>query len=313
MTQSSITVTAAVCTYQRHERALAAVGSLLRQTLSPKRFKVLVVDNDRAEAGKLAEMLLDLGRGPVRVNCVTEPVLGVSHARNTALRACDSDVIAFLDDDALADPPWLECLLGVFETNANGIGAVGGKVVGDWSLPRPKWLPDSLLGYLSLIDWSPERIEVSPPLWLAGTNIAYSAQYLRSIGGFRTDLGRKGSLLISNEETEACSALRRKGQRVLYDPAAVVHHFIPAERLQQTWFRQRAFWQAVSDAFMYSNLQSAPEIPFRAIGRYGDALQDRSLEALFLGHENAELFGLQIEAIYQVALAFMRGTMSWKR
>jgi hypothetical protein len=187
---------------------------------------------------------------------------------------------------------------------------VGGKVTPVWQTPRPAWLPDALLSYLSLVDWGPERTTLSPPKYLAGTNIAYPADLLRRLGGFRTDLGRAGESLVSNEELEMCDRIRAGGFDIVYCPQAVVAHAIPAGRLTQPWFRRRVFCQAVSDAVMNAPKRSVARAP--ALDDYFGLLAsaDRSVDRLFSHQEDPELFHRQCKAIYGLAQLLFKGETS---
>src|SRR6185437_15263793 len=98
-----LTITAAICTYKRSSQAMQAIRSLLDQTLARARYRILVVETPPSD-GRLTSYVAEFPDGAVEACVITEPVLGVSHARNTALRSCTTDLIAFLDDDALASP-----------------------------------------------------------------------------------------------------------------------------------------------------------------------------------------------------------------
>jgi cellulose synthase/poly-beta-1,6-N-acetylglucosamine synthase-like glycosyltransferase len=237
-----LTITGVICTDGNTHLLPQAINSLCKQAIDRERFHLCVVDNSSGTV----PMCLPEAFSSWPVDVLREAVVGLSNARNAALRVCNSDVIAFMDDDALADAGWLGALLQAFEEEAH-VGAAGGRVTGMWGHQRPHWLPSSKLGFLSLVDWGSERCELFSPRWLAGTNIAFSTETLRKVGGFRTDLGRRGGGLLGNEELDATARVRAAGMRVVYEPNAVVQHLIPPERLTHKWFRRRAFWQAISD------------------------------------------------------------------
>lgn len=70
---------------------------------------------------------------------------------------------------------------------------MGGPVEPLWEAPRPAWLPDRFLPYLSTIDWGEETFTVDAERYLIGTNVAYRREAVLAVGGFRTDLGRRGT------------------------------------------------------------------------------------------------------------------------
>ena len=104
-----LSITAAVCTRNRPGQLARALESLLAQYPAPA--EVIVIDN---APGDPAAAVLIADRFP-GVRYLREPVPGLDFARNRALHAAVGDVVAFLDDDAVAGPGWCEALRLVFE------------------------------------------------------------------------------------------------------------------------------------------------------------------------------------------------------
>lgn len=246
MTASSTdaAVSAVICTRDRPAYLKKAIGSLVDQTLPRDRYEVIVVDN--ASPGE-TRAVFDTFAGVPNVRYVCEPVVGLSQARNTGWQAAAADLVAYLDDDAVAAPDWLERIAHAFGTVQPAPGCVGGRVLPIWEAPRPPWLPPELESSLTIVDWgdSPAFIDLDRQ-FLAGTNVAYPRSLLCSVGGFATSLGRKGSNLLSNDEVLVSRALHRQGKRSYYDPRICVSHHVPSQRLTRAWFYRRCFWQAIS-------------------------------------------------------------------
>ena len=78
--------------------------------------------------------------------------------------------------------------------------------------------------------------------------MAFPRDLLRAVGGFHEALGRRGHSLLSMEEVLVREQLKSAGHTCLYEPRALVHHRIPAERLARSWFIRRTFWNGVSTA-----------------------------------------------------------------
>ena len=241
-------VTVAVCTHRQYGGLERTVASLLEQVYSRNGYRLLVVDNAPAAEDDCARALSPYKNTAKRLEIVIERRLGVSQARNRALKECNTEILAFIDADCVADPDWLEHLVACFHASRTPIGAVGGMIVPVWAAPPPQWLTGHLESYLSLLDLGPESIE--NPRRLVGCNIAYSTRALRQVGGFRPYLGRVGTCLLSNEEVAVFRGFRRRGINLIYEPGAVVKHAVPVERMSREWFRKRVFWQAVSDVLL---------------------------------------------------------------
>lgn len=242
-------ITVAVCTYDRYALLKHALASLTRQTLSPADFRIVVVDNSPGRGA--GEDFAARHRGIANLDYRFADRPGLSNARNAALAACSDELIAFIDDDAIARPEWLAALVAAFDALGPSAAVVGGAVELLWSKPRPPWLDDAFLSLLSALNWGPARREIVPPReWLVGTNIAFRRPALAAAGGFSTLLGRygHGAALLSNEEVETLDRIRSAGGGLYFEPAAIVDHHVHPERLTREWLRRRIVWQRISEA-----------------------------------------------------------------
>jgi glycosyltransferase involved in cell wall biosynthesis len=239
-----------ICTCERYGLVGEAIESVLRQDYPA--LELIVVDNSADAADARAFAAHHAGREKIRF--VYEPIQGLSQARNTGIEAAQGDIVAFMDDDAIAEPGWAKNLVATFHAFPN-TGCVGGRILPRWLAPRPNWLDDGSLGYLSIVDWGDTPREMKSGEWVAGCNIAYDRTLLRDVGGFPTSLGRKGigSSLLSNDESTVNHHIKLRGRAIMYAPSAIVQHQIPAERLTKKWFLRRAAWQGVSDFVAFSS------------------------------------------------------------
>jgi glucosyl-dolichyl phosphate glucuronosyltransferase len=126
-----------VCAYSfnRWEELLLAVQSLEAQILKP--LEVIVVIDHNAELFAQASKVFEAHTNVQVLENRFER--GLSGARNSGLHTARGEVIAFLDDDAMAAPDWLERLAAAY-SDPNTLG-VGGEIVPAWRGPRPDWFP----------------------------------------------------------------------------------------------------------------------------------------------------------------------------
>jgi glucosyl-dolichyl phosphate glucuronosyltransferase len=241
------TISVTIATYERYELLGGAIESLLKQDLDAADYEIIVVDNSRdldaaAKFGKRYE-------GIENVRYLLETTRGNAHAYNKGASLSRGRIFALIDDDGIAARDWMRQLIAAFDAYGGRAGCVGGRIVPRWTTPRPDWLPDELLGYLSIVDWGAAMRELGPDEWLAGCNLAFDLEVLRAAGGFNSALGRKGSeaILLSNTEIYAYERVRQLGKAVVYAPAAVVEHIIDPSRTTQEWMRRRVAWQVISD------------------------------------------------------------------
>ncbi|KAB1146647.1 glycosyltransferase family 2 protein [Streptomyces luteolifulvus] len=242
--RSAPTLSVVVCAYtlDRWEDLRAAIGSVLAQE-RPADEVVLVVDHNQALLERAERELTGVRVVPSRGR------RGLSGGRNTGVEVAHGDVVAFLDDDATAEPGWTGRLLAPYGDPR--VAGVGGFVRPRWSTGRPVWFPaefDWVVGcsYRGL----PER--ATPVRNFIGANMSFRRTELLAAGGFLGTLGRVGTRPAGCEETEMCLriAARRPEAVLLYDPAVQVRHRVPEARTHWSYFRSRCYGEGLSKALV---------------------------------------------------------------
>ncbi|MFE6936639.1 glycosyltransferase family 2 protein [Streptomyces sp. NPDC057699] len=238
-----------ICVYteERWQDILDAVASVRAQSL-PAGEILLVVDHNPALLRRLTE---EFGDGPgVRVLANAGP-RGLSAGRNTGIAAARGAVVAFLDDDAVAEPDWLRRLDQGYDDPE--VMAVGGRTLPSWaSGRRPVWFPEEF-------DWvvgcsyrglPPGRARVRNVL---GGNSSFRRTAFDAAGGFATGIGRDGDKRpLGGEETELCIRLSRALPHavLLIDDRAVIRHKVPGARERFGYFRTRTYAEGLSKALV---------------------------------------------------------------
>lgn len=251
----AIQISAIICTYNRSHYLHKALNSLINQTLSKDDYEILVIDNGSSDdTKKVTEGFFHIQN----LRYIYEPILGLSQARNTGWKNAKGKYIAYLDDDAVASPQWLEKIVEAFERVKPMPGCIGGKIEPIWESARPPWLSERALTLLPIIDWAATPIILNNNQWLAGANMAFLAGLLRTAGGFNENLDRKGSRFLYGSDILLEKYIRSKGYHCFYHPEIIVKHHIPSSRLTQGWFLNRSFGQGVSDGLIHIYQESPP-------------------------------------------------------
>jgi GT2 family glycosyltransferase len=237
-------ISVVVCAYadERWSDLIAAVESVRAQTVRPSEIVVVVDGNDRLRARAAA-------RWEDAVVVANSDERGLSGARNTGVGVSHGTILAFLDDDAVAAPDWLERLCRGYEDPA--VLGVGGAVKPLWVRGRPAWFPPEF-------DWvvgcshSGMPDAPRPVRNLVGANMSFRRDVFAVAGGFRNELGRVGRHPAGCEETELCirANAARRGGKILYDPTAVVRHRVTRERQTLRYFSRRCYAEGRSKALL---------------------------------------------------------------
>lgn len=297
-----------VATYDRYDVLVDAIASLLAQDIAEGVLEIIVVDNSPNQ--EAAAQFAGRYEGEPRVNYLFERKPGLSNARNVGIANAKAGIVAFIDDDAIAEPGWAGEVLDAFETLGPDAGCVGGRILPKWVSPQPHWLPDSLLGYLSIVDWGGQRRVLGANEWLAGCNIAFRKEVLLAVGGFTESLGRIGSgiALLSNEDNDMIERVKGAGKSIVFAPAALVYHVIDPARLTRQWFLRRSAWQAASD-FIRDAKVTSKYASVATTRLFGDLPKLGDLPGLGFFHEtnDSDEFGWQVGMMYDMVVMSLAG------
>jgi glycosyltransferase involved in cell wall biosynthesis len=240
--EPTLTVSVVICTYteERWDELTDAIVSVQRQEFDAAEI-VVVVDHCPALFARAVREL----RG-VTVIANRYPK-GLSGARNTGIAVATGDIVAFLDDDAAAAPGWLSALVAPYADEA--VLGVGGQVLPNWQTDRPGWFP-SEFDWVVGCTYRGLATERTPVRNYIGANMSLRRHLLLDSGGFATSLGRIGTTPLGCEETELCIRVQRDHPNGvhLYEPAAIVHHRVPAARGTWSYYRSRCYSEGLSKA-----------------------------------------------------------------
>jgi glucosyl-dolichyl phosphate glucuronosyltransferase len=233
-----------ICAYTdaRWDQLVQAVESVRSQTVAAREI-IVVIDHNPA--------LLERTRSQISGVTVLEngSARGLSGARNTGISAAGGEILAFMDEDAVAEAEWLE-RLGAAYADPRVVG-VGGAIVPLWVRGRPSWFPEEF-DWVVGCTYRGMPTAPAPVRNLIGCNMSFRRRVFEAIGGFRSGIGRIGTRPVGDEETEFCiRASQRWTQGImLYEPQARVHHRVPEQRANWSYFRSRCYAEGLSKALI---------------------------------------------------------------
>ncbi len=219
ITQERLTVSVVIATAGRRQCLPNCIASLRRQTYRPLEL-VVVVGPSQDGSHDYASSLTD-----AKVTRVDR--LNASFARNTGVRLASGDIIAFIDDDAIATPTWLEELVAVFEAEGSTCGGVAGLVVNENAPGRPIQSMNNTLSDLGeTVEWRLAPSGFNDPegeqfIYFMGANMAVRRDAILAAGGFDESY----SYLF--EDADLSVGIIKAGYRLFHHPRALVHH-LPA-------------------------------------------------------------------------------------
>jgi len=268
------TVSVVICTRTRPEMVDVCLESLLQQDYPS--FEVLIVDN--TDDGRFKSRM----SGDRRIRVVRESRPGLSLARNTGVLNARYDILAFTDDDVIAEQGWIRVLASALEDDS--IAGVTGLVVPaeletaaqrefEWYGGMGKGAERRLNQGSALTAWQ----TIGAQEVGVGANMAFRRSVFERVGGFDEALGA-GTVTLGAEDLDFFHRVLRAGLTICYEPVARVRH---RHRRTIAELRRQIFSNGCSYSVYLLKIWSRRSVPRRDVatfaawwiaGRIGTAL-----------------------------------------
>jgi glycosyltransferase involved in cell wall biosynthesis len=303
-------VSVVLCTYSLdvYDHFREAADSILDQTYEDVELVVVVDGTDgvfervRDEYG---------GTDGVVIHCNDEN-LGLLKSRNKGAELASGDVVAFTDDDAVADEDWIAELVETYETR--DALAAGGKMTPAWVAGKPTFLPSEFYWLVGVTHrgFADGPGEVRNTF---GANLSFRRDVFLELDGFDPNIGgRKGDKNLQGGETELAARLRREyGEGVWYNPDAEVAHKVFEYRTDPVWLLKRAFWQGYSKRAMETLVPDSTDEESEFLGQLlFRFVPDRSKRAVAEPSAAQALQALSLVVFTGVVgMGYLYGTWKW--
>lgn len=217
----------AVITKNRPKILYKCLSNVFNQDLMPN--QIIVVDSSENDESKklISKKFPSIDYYKLKLESGSQPRL-----RNLAIKNCNTDILAFLDDDGFAKKKWLKNLDTTYKKNPNIVG-VGGRIIQGKPIRLNSKNINKVCGLFDFYRWSygssnivgNELIQVKH---FQGTNMSFKLKALKSIGGWDKKLCHG---YASFEETDVCLRLYLSGKKLIFNPkATVVHGLAPRDK-----------------------------------------------------------------------------------
>lgn len=240
-----------ICSRNRAHEIVNCLPGIATQAKQFPDVEVIVVDNGSTDNTKevVSENSTSLNY-PFRY--VYEGIPGLTQARNRGRQEAKGKVLAYLDDDTLLKPNWIEKVRQHFLDEKSD--CLGGKVSIDLGGQMPFPFDESMMWFFMASTMGEQPRMLHHPEHPIGCNMAFTTKVFDAIDGFNTNLKLYG------DETDFFRRVFEKGFTVYYDPSVEVSQFIPAERLTMNELKEKSYkWGKGSATHWLLKTNSTPK------------------------------------------------------
>jgi len=234
-----IQISVVICTYNRAELLSGALRSLVKQSLDPKCYEIIVVDNVSTDnTSEVVNTFQDMYSEHTIIR-IYEPQQGLGYARNTGFKNARGRYVGYIDDDAFAGYDWLKSALELFKSVMHTPVCLGGPIFPFYNTPKPKWFKDDY----ETRKWGDQIRRLDPGESFSGSNMIWSKKFLEQVNGFNVRLGVKGEYLSLGEENELFQQIWRLIDDPIfyYSPKLLVRHLVLPFKMTVLYLLKRSF------------------------------------------------------------------------
>lgn len=231
----SIIFSVVVATHDRQQLLQKCLASLASQSLSQKMFEVIVIDNNSSD--NTSVVIKNYYKKITNFSTIFESKEGLGLARQIGANNAKRIWLAYIDDDACADPNWLKNAK-IFINRYNSASAFGGPYDRYCNAQIPDWFPKEygVLNHGTEI----KKLDLTDN-WLTGSNFFVKTSVLKKIGGFDGSLGMRGKSLGYGEETQVLVKIKNLGLSIFYVPSIKVTHNLAEKKLSLKWMLKYSY------------------------------------------------------------------------
>ena len=235
-------------TYNRAESLKKTLVSLASAELPPNfQVQVTVIDNNSTDkTPRIVEEMMPHFT-VIKLEYLFEKEQGRSFALNTGIKNADGELLSAIDDDEEIDKQWFVEVEKTFRERWKELDFLSGKILPNLEIEPPVWVEPLKVGALCWRDFGDEEwvYDVSTPM-ITGAHGIFKTDVFKEIGFYNEHIGVRGKGFISGEDDVFYEQLIKSGKHGIYNPKLIMYHYVPAYRLDKSYFRQWLFGVGIS-------------------------------------------------------------------
>jgi len=243
-----------ICTYNREKYLPLALYSLIKQTIKPEDYEIIIVNNNSTDRTEEISKKFIESNPQLNVKYVVEKQKGLSAARNRGILESSGEIIVFIDDDAEVTDNYLEEGIKFFE-NYPYVDAMGGKIIPKYENgEEPKWMSVFLWGLVTKSDWGDKVRKYPYSKYPPGCSMAFRKKVFSEVGMFNSNL------FLRCDDKYIFRQLDLFNKKYLYNPDFVLYHNIDNNRLSIESIKKISMVVGASERIRLSNSSFAKKV-----------------------------------------------------
>ena len=208
-----------VCTHNRSSMLADCINSLLNQNIDLENFEILIVDNNSTDNTK--DITAEFCKKHSNIKYFFEQTIGYSSPRNCGWKNASGKIVAYIDDDEIAAPNWIENIINSFQIEEKP-DIIGGICEVKYDETPPEWFTNSM----GATNKNRQKglLNHRADSYLGCGNIALKKDVLEKLNGFSNDFNMKDGFLMMGEDTDICQRAKSAGFRLYYNPEIIICH-----------------------------------------------------------------------------------------
>ena len=246
MVSKDLKISVIIPTYNRANYLDKLLEKLSNQSISKSNYEIIVVDNNSIDNTKgIVNKYINFNK--ISIKYVFESHQGLHFSRHTGAKVSNSEILAYIDDDAICNKDWLKELLKAY--SKEDVDCAGGKIIIRWDKKIPLWIVP-YEGALGRLDYGPKSRILNYGEYIYGANFSIRKKVLFDVGGFNPD--QIGEYLIGDGEIGLCKKLYKKGIKIAWVPNAIVWHIqISSKNATKIDIKRRFINNGIADAYAF--------------------------------------------------------------
>jgi glycosyltransferase involved in cell wall biosynthesis len=241
-----------ICAYNRAQLLSLCIESINALNFPKENYEVLIIDNNStdntADICKAAITKFSL----LTIRYFHEPNQGVAYSRTRGAKEAKGNIIAYIDDDCLADANWLNEIVNFYNSHEECMSS-GGRIIPEYRVPVADWFGKYFWGLVGNYDLSRSVFQMKGVRYPSGANMHFRKTAFEKYGYFDSDLGRSGKSLMAGEEKAMYLKLIHANEKVFYLPQVIVYHHVEANKFDKEYVKRHSMGIGASERLMNKN------------------------------------------------------------